>query len=198
MAPTSSAGARLLSRHLDGSISSVRTPKYIIVNATEAKLSMVEDGRGVDSMRVVVGRPVHATPMMAALIRYTSLNPYWNVPADLAAERVAPNVIKDGKAHLKIKGYQLLSGWEPDAEVISPDAVDWAAVAAGRSVVRLRQLPGATNSMGKMKFMFPNAQGFPFTNPGEEFAGEETRCSAAAGPLEDAPRLAKWLYAGRR
>ena len=70
---------------------------------------MVEQGRVVDTMRVVVGKPVHPTPMMAALIRFTSLNPYWNVPADLAAERIAPNVIKGGSKYLRAKGYQLLS-----------------------------------------------------------------------------------------
>ena len=173
--------------------------KYVIVNATAARLTMYEDGRIVDSMRVVVGRPVHSTPMMAALIRFTSLNPYWNVPADLAAERIAPNVVKEGNAYLKAKGYQLLSSWDANAKVISPSTVDWAAVAAGRTEVRLRQLPGPDNSMGKMKFMFPNAQGiYLHDTPQKDLLGEETRMfSGGCVRLEDAPRLAKWLYGGR-
>ena len=80
--------------------------KAVIVNATAAELQMIENGLVVDTMRVVVGKPVHATPMMAALIRFTSLNPYWNVPADLAAERIAPNVVKAGAPYLRAKGYQ--------------------------------------------------------------------------------------------
>lgn len=173
--------------------------KYVIVNATAARLTIYEDGQIVDSMRVVVGRPVHATPMMAALIRFTSLNPYWNVPADLAAERIAPSVVKDGNAFLKAKGYQLLSSWDADAKVISPDTVDWAAVAAGRASVRLRQLPGAANAMGKMKFMFPNAQGiYLHDTPEKELLGEDSRMfSGGCVRLEDAPRLAKWLYGGK-
>ena len=62
---------------------------------------MYEDGRVVDSMRVVVGKPKHATPMMNAYIRAAALNPYWNVPPDLAAERIAPNVVKQGVGYLK-------------------------------------------------------------------------------------------------
>ena len=175
------------------------TGKYVIVNATAAQLSMYEDGQIVDSMRVVVGKPVNPTPMMAALIRFTSLNPYWNVPADLAAERIAPHVVKEGPAYLEAKGYQLLSSWDADANVISPDTVDWVAIAEGRTQVRLRQLPGPANAMGKMKFMFPNAQGiYLHDTPEKNLLGEETRMfSGGCVRLEDAPRLARWLYDGK-
>ena len=47
-------------------------------------------------MRVVVGKPEYPTPMMAAYDRLHGLNPYWYVPPDLAAERIAPNVVKAG------------------------------------------------------------------------------------------------------
>lgn len=172
--------------------------KYVVVNAASAQLTMYQDDRVVDQMRVVVGQPVHPTPMMAALIRYTSLNPYWNVPADLAAERVAPNVVSVGTRYLKAKGYQLLSSWDSDAEVISPDGIDWKAVAAGRTEVRLRQLPGPENAMGKMKFMFPNAQGiYLHDTPQKKLLTEESRMfSGGCVRLEDAPRLARWLYGG--
>ena len=172
--------------------------KAVIVNATAAELVMTQDGRVVDSMRVVVGKPVHPTPMMAALIRFTSLNPYWNVPADLAAERIAPNVVKGGAPYLRQKGYQLLSSWADDATVVDPAAVDWAAVAAGKVNVRVRQLPGPENAMGRMKFMFPNAQGiYLHDTPEKKLLGEESRMfSGGCVRLEDAPRLARWLYGG--
>ncbi len=173
--------------------------KAVIVNATAAELVMVEDGRVVDTMRVVVGKPIHPTPMMAALIRFTSLNPYWNVPADLAAERIAPNVVKAGAPYLRQKGYQLLSSWAEDATVVDPGSVDWAAVAAGKVNVRVRQLPGPENAMGRMKFMFPNAQGiYLHDTPEKKLLGEESRMfSGGCVRLEDAPRLARWLYDGK-
>lgn len=170
--------------------------RYILVNAAAARLTAYEGAAIVDSMRVVVGKPVHATPMMAALIRFTSLNPYWNVPPDLAAERIAPNVLKGGKAYLKAKGYQVLSSWDEDARLVDPATLDWKAIVAGRSEVRLRQLPGPANSMGKMKFMFPNAQGiYLHDTPQKELLSEASRMfSGGCVRLEDAPRLARWLH----
>ena len=58
-------------------------PKYAIVDAGDARLSMWENGRKVDEMKVVVGKAETATPMMAAYIKYASVNPYWNVPPEL-------------------------------------------------------------------------------------------------------------------
>lgn len=173
--------------------------KAVIVNAAAAELTMVENGQIVDRMRVVVGKPVHPTPMMAAMIRFTSLNPYWNVPADLAAERIAPNVVKAGAPYMRSKGYQLLSSWDDDATVVDPATVDWAAVAAGKVDVRVRQLPGPENAMGRMKFMFPNAQGiYLHDTPEKQLLGEDSRMfSGGCVRLEDAPRLARWLYGGK-
>lgn len=170
--------------------------RYVLVNAAAQRLFMIEDGRTVDMMRVVVGKPVYPTPMMAANIRYTSLRPYWNVPSDLAAERIAPNVVKGGLPYLRAKGYQVLSDWSDKAKVINPATVDWAAVAAGKKEVRLRQLPGPANSMGDMKFMFPNAQGiYLHDTPQDELFGEAARLfSGGCVRLEAAHRLAAWLY----
>ncbi|HET9398941.1 MAG TPA: L,D-transpeptidase family protein [Sphingomicrobium sp.] len=172
------------------------TGRYIIVNASSARLTMHEGGQTVDSMRVVVGKPAQPTPMMAALIRYTSLNPYWNVPPDLTAERIAPNVLKEGLSYLKAKGYQVFADWDEDSDVIDPATVDWEAVAARKSDIRIRQLPGPHNGMGQMKFMFPNTAGvYLHDTPQKELLSEASRMfSGGCVRLEDAPRLARWLY----
>jgi murein L,D-transpeptidase YcbB/YkuD len=170
--------------------------RYVLVNSAAQRLFMVENGQTVDMMRVVVGKPVYPTPIMAALIRYTSLRPYWNVPSDLAAERIAPNVVKLGLPYLRQKGYQVLSDWSDKAKLVNPASVDWKAVSEGRKEVRLRQLPGPANSMGDMKFMFPNAQGiYLHDTPQEELFGEASRMfSGGCVRLEAAHRLATWLY----
>src|SRR3954452_1357777 len=134
--------------------------RYVIVNPPAARLYMYENGQVVDSMRVVAGRPdpIAKTPMMNAFIRYVALNPYWNAPEDIAARKLAPNVLKRGRAYLNEKGYEILSSWD-NPRVIDPMSVDWKAVVAGRAKVIMRQKPGPANSMGRMKFMFPNRQG---------------------------------------
>ena len=170
--------------------------RYVIVNAAAQRLSMYQDGREVDSMRVVVGKPKHATPMMNAYIRAAALNPYWNVPPDLAAERIAPNVVKQGVAYLAANGYELLSDWSANPNVTDPATVDWQAVADGRVEVRVRQLPGPNNALGQMKFVFPNTQGiFLHDTPERQLLSEASRLySGGCIRLEDAPRFARWLF----
>ena len=175
--------------------------RFVIVNAPAARLYMYENGQVVDSMRVVAGRPdpIAQTPMMNAFIRHIALNPYWNAPPDIAAKKLAPNVLKRGRAYLNEKGYEILSDWSPNAKVINPMSIDWRGVVAGRVHVRMRQKPGPANSMGKMKFMFPNAQGIWLHDTPEKEKIEEAARLQSSGcvRLEDAPRFARWLFNGR-
>ena len=48
-------------------------PKYVLVDAGDARLSMWQNGKKVDEMKVVVGKSESATPMMAAYIKYASV-----------------------------------------------------------------------------------------------------------------------------
>ena len=177
------------------------TGRYVIVNAPAARLYMYENGQVVDSMRVVAGRPdpIAQTPMMNAFIRYIALNPYWNSPADITAKKLTPTILKEGRAYFKNRGYELLSDWSDHARVIDPMSIDWHAVAAGRIQARLRQKPGPANSMGKMKFMFPNAQGIWLHDTPEREKIEDAARLQSNGcvRLEDAARLARWLFNGR-
>ena len=170
--------------------------RYVLVNAAQQRLYMFANGQMVDSMRVVVGKPKYPTPMMSAWIRFASLNPYWYVPPDLAAERIAPNTLKRGLGYLDELGYQVLSDWGPGAQVIDPSTVDWKAVAEGKREVLIRQLPGAHNSMGRIKFMFPNDVGvYLHDNPERELFEQAARLySGGCVRLEDAWRLSRWLF----
>jgi murein L,D-transpeptidase YcbB/YkuD len=173
--------------------------RYVLVNTAAQRLTMYENGREVDSMRVVVGKTKYPTPMMTAFIRYAVLNPYWNSPPDLTAERIAPSVIRQGVKFLETKGYQVLSDWGDNPTVIDPTEVDWKAVAEGKSELRVRQLPGAENAMGRIKFMFPNAEGiWLHDTPERELLNEAARLySGGCVRLEDAPRFGEWLFGKR-
>ena len=170
--------------------------RYILVNAAQQRLYTYENGKQVDTMVVVVGKPKYPTPMMTAYIRFASLNPYWYVPPDLAAERIAPKVVKQGLKYLDTLGYKVLSDWAPDAAIIDPKTIDWKAVAAGKKEVLMRQDPGPHNSMGRMKFMFPNEAGvYLHDNPERELFTEASRLySGGCVRLEDAARLGRWLF----
>src|SRR6059058_4456687 len=119
--------------------------RYVLVDAASARLYMIEDGRVQDSMRVIVGKPDTPTPELKSVINYETLNPYWHVTPDLAKTVIAPRVLQQGDAYLVQQGYQILSAFGPDARILSPDTVDWKAVAAGDVQVYVRQLPGPAN-----------------------------------------------------
>ena len=175
--------------------------RYVIVNPPAARLYMYENGRVVDSMRVVAGRPdpIAQTPMMNAFIRYVALNPYWNSPPDITARRLAPKVVAGGRKYLNEKGYELVDQFGENARVLNPMSIDWRAVVAGRVQANLRQKPGPANSMGRMKFMFPNSQGIWLHDTPEKEKIEEAARLQSNGcvRLEDAPRFERWLFYGR-
>jgi len=170
--------------------------RYVLVDVGAAKLYLYENGRPVDSMKVIVGKAETATPMMAAQLRFASVNPYWNVPPELVISLIAPNVLKQGMTYLKDRRYEVLADWSDEAPAIDPSTVDWPAVAAGTKVIRVRQLPGGGNSMGQVKFMMPNDFGIYLhdTPKKEHFAEEDRWISNGCIRLEDAQRFAKWLF----
>jgi murein L,D-transpeptidase YcbB/YkuD len=159
---------------------------------------MWENGRKVDEMKVVVGKAETATPMMAAYIKYASVNPYWNVPPELVRNLIGPRVVSQGVSYLTEREYQVLTSYGEDAKLIEPSTVDWQAVVDGRQDVRLRRLPSPANSMGMMKFMLPNYFGiYLHDSPEKEhFTKNELWISNGCVRVEDYKRFANWLFGG--
>ncbi|NUT00964.1 MAG: L,D-transpeptidase family protein [Sphingomonas sp.] len=169
--------------------------RAVVVDAASARLFMIENGEVVDSMRVIVGKPTTATPTMRSTLFYATLNPYWNVPTDLARTLIAPHVLEQGMTYLTDRGYEVVTNFSRDAQVIPAASVDWQAVASGQQRVFVRQRPGPANSMGQMKFGFDNSAGiFLHDTPKKElFAQDDRSLSNGCVRLEDAPRFARWL-----
>lgn len=176
-------------------IPAIPTGRHVLVDTASATLWMYEDGRVVDSMKVVVGKPELQTPMMAGFIRYAIVNPYWNVPDDLVQKTIAANVLDKGNSYLKNGGYQVLADWRADAPLLDPAKVDWRAVHEGRAKVHVRQLPGGSNFMGKVKFEFPNAHGiYLHDTPDKHLLRlDERQLSSGCVRLEDAGKMHRWL-----
>jgi murein L,D-transpeptidase YcbB/YkuD len=171
--------------------------RYVIVDSASARLWMI-DGRRVEGpMPVIVGKPDMQTPALAGLIRYVTLNPWWNVPPDLARNR-ARRVLKSGPRILEREGMEFLSDWSDQARIISAAQVDWSSVASGRTTLRMRQRPGGSNVMGAMKFMLPNRLGIYLHDFPDKslFARSDRRLSSGCVRLADAPRLARFLFGG--
>jgi murein L,D-transpeptidase YcbB/YkuD len=169
--------------------------RYVLVDAASARLWMYQDGKPVDSMKVVVGRPDSATPAMAGFIRYATVNPYWNVPPDLVQRTIAKGVLSAGPKWLRQHRYEVLASYDDDAPMLDPAKVDWKAVAQGGPAPYVRQKPGAGNFMGKVKFEFPNPQGIYLHDTPERalLSRDDRQLSNGCVRLEDAERLGKFL-----
>jgi murein L,D-transpeptidase YcbB/YkuD len=169
--------------------------RFIVVDAATQKLTMYDNGQPVDSMKVIVGMHDLPTPMIASMIHYITYNPYWNVPFHLVRKTIAPNVLKQGLGYLKSHGYEVMADWSETSAVVPPDTINWKDAASGKIQIRVRQKPGAGNSMGKMKFRFPSGEDiYLHDTPNKAlFAKSQRTLSNGCVRLEDAARLGRWL-----
>jgi murein L,D-transpeptidase YcbB/YkuD len=174
------------------------TGKFILVNSAEQRLHMYENGQDVGSMKVVVGDKDKLglpTPIIASTMYYAIANPYWHVPPHLI-RKMAPNIAKGPEAYMKSHGYEVISDFSERPTVLPAASVDWKGVAAGAVQVNLRQKPNGQNSMGKMKFPFPNREGvYLHDTPKKEYFALDNRAkSNGCIRIEDYRRLANWLF----
>lgn len=171
--------------------------RAILVDAANAELMMLEDGKVVDTMKVIVGKPDFPTPLLAGKIWYVTFNPYWHIPQDVAKRKVAPIVLKRGVAYLKAARYQTVAAFGGDKEEpIDPTKIDWKKVASGDVEVHIRQLTGPYNMMGKMKFGFVNDYGiFLHDTPHKDlFEKDKRNLSLGCVRVEHPEKLAEWLF----
>lgn len=124
---------------------------YVLVNVPEYRLHVVEDGREIKQMNVVVGKVVNATPFFSDTIEYVQFSPYWNVPNSIASRELWPK-IRASASYVDRNHFEILDGWGGNANVVSRSRVNWGNL----GTYRIRQKPGPWNALGQVKFMFPN------------------------------------------
>jgi murein L,D-transpeptidase YcbB/YkuD len=131
--------------------------------------------------------------MLVGTLQWAILNPYWNIPDYLAEKNIAPKVLS-GRS-LTSMHIEALSDWSATPERLDPEVIDWSAVASGKKLIRLRELPGPANSMGRIKFLFPNDEGiYLHDTPNRDlFDKPDRHLSNGCIRLEDAVTLGKWL-----
>jgi murein L,D-transpeptidase YcbB/YkuD len=169
--------------------------RYLVVDAGSSMLTLYDNGQVQDSMKVITGTSELPTPMIASVMYYITYNPYWHAPDHLVRKTIAPNVLKLGLSYFKSRKYDVIDEWRENPEVIDPATVDWKAAAAGTLHLKIRQGPGPLNSMGILKFPFPNPEDIYLhdTPDHAKFGLAKRNLSNGCVRVEDAKRLGRWL-----
>ena len=171
--------------------------RYIRVNIAGFELDVFEAGRQIMNMRAITGRDYRRTPIFSDMMTYLVINPYWNVPWNIAVKDKLP-LIKKTPDYLAQQKMKLLSGWGADTVEIDPSTVYWPEVTPENFEWRLRQDPGPLNALGRIKFMFPNKFNvYLHDTPSKELFNEPVRAfSSGCIRVEQPIDLAEYLLRG--
>jgi murein L,D-transpeptidase YcbB/YkuD len=165
----------------------------ILVNVPEYRLRAYDPSNNVVlDMRVVVGKTKQPTPLFTADLKYLIFAPYWNVPASIQAHEIIHDIEKNRK-YLANNAYEVVNA---QAEVVSTGEVSNEVLAGLRSgALRVRQVPGPNNSLGRVKFLFPNQEDvYLHDTPARElFTREQRTFSHGCVRVENPQALAEWV-----
>lgn len=108
---------------------------YILVNIPEYRLHIFESGKTVMDMNVIVGKSANSTVIFSGNLKYVVFSPYWNVPTSIVRKEIVPAMDRNSnyleRNHMEITG-------------------------RSNGLPLVRQKPGPFNSLGLVKFLFPN------------------------------------------
>lgn len=170
---------------------------FIGINIAMFRLWAWDPSAPADSlvdMNVVVGRALNTrTPVLAEKMRYIIFRPYWNVPSSIVRNEILPAIARD-PGYLQRHGMEIVRGAGDNvqsAETSSPQNL--ALLRQG--VLRLRQRPGPKNSLGRVKFIFPNDDNiYLHDTPATQLFGRARRdFSHGCVRVEKPVALARWV-----
>lgn len=104
--------------------------EYIVVNIPSYRLQYYKKGSIALASNVVVGTTMNRTVIFSGMMSYIVFSPYWNVPKS-------------------IKEKEILPGIEENSNYLAEHNMEWEGE-------NIRQKPGKDNSLGLVKFLFPN------------------------------------------
>ncbi|MFY9804546.1 MAG: L,D-transpeptidase family protein [Candidatus Acidiferrales bacterium] len=165
----------------------------IVANIPEFRLRAYDENfRIALTMNVVVGKAYdHSTPVFEDSMAYVVFRPYWNVPYSIAKSEMFPKIARDPD-YLSKRGFEVVNSRQQP--VPGPVAGDvFAQLRAGKLFIR--QLPGPKNSLGLVKFIFPNDYNVYMHDSPEQQLFSKTRRDFSHGciRLERPADLAVWV-----
>jgi murein L,D-transpeptidase YcbB/YkuD len=162
----------------------------VAVNIASYRAFFFKDGQMKWSTRAMVGKTYRKTPVFRGDIRYLEFNPTWTIPPGILRNDTLPAIKRDPN-YLASKNIRVI---DRDGKTIDPATVDWNQYSRGVPYT-LRQDPGPNNSLGTVKFIFPNEH-FVFlhdTPHREMFVRPDRAFSSGCIRIQDPLMLAELL-----
>jgi murein L,D-transpeptidase YcbB/YkuD len=149
----------------------------LVVNIPEFRLHVFEEGREVMSMDVVVGKSATRTVIFSDTLSEIVFSPTWTVPTSITRNEILPKMARD-PAYLRKNNMEIIGGTA--------------------SLPVVRQKPGASNALGRVKFLFPHSYNiYRHDTPSQSaFALEDRAFSHGCIRLSRPQELAEYLLRG--
>ena len=123
----------------------------VAVNIAGFRAFFIKNGEMVWTTRAMVGKTYRKTPVFRGDIQYMEFNPTWTIPPGILRNDTLP-AIKRNPNYLTSKNIRVIDN---KGRTVDPATVDWNKYSKGVPYT-LRQDPGPNNSLGTVKFIFPN------------------------------------------
>lgn len=164
----------------------------IVVNIPEFQLrAFGEDRKLALRMHVIVGKSYHhKTPIFEDKVEAVIIRPWWNVPLSIQQNEMVPQ-LRANPDYLRANNLQVVDTNNQPVTVFSPQKL-LNGLQLGN--LRLRQEPGPNNSLGLLKFDFPNDYSvYMHGTPARQLFSQARRdFSHGCIRVEDPDSLAEW------
>jgi murein L,D-transpeptidase YcbB/YkuD len=127
----------------------------IWVNIPGYTMYVFDESELMETMRVIVGRNGHNTPVFYNRVRTIVLNPYWRIPASIIRGEMIPK-LKKNRNYTNSKKIEIHTGYSEHSPKVNPHNVNWHKYGRKLPPYKFMQSPGKHNALGKVKYLFPN------------------------------------------
>jgi murein L,D-transpeptidase YcbB/YkuD len=130
--------------------------RHVVVNIPAFDLALVDDGHVTLRMPVIVGRTERMTPVLSSRITDLVFNPFWRVPPTIASKDLLGKIRQDA-SYFTGQSIHVYRKRDSGPVELDPQEVNWRRLGeADLAQLRLRQEPGPTNPLGRVKFQMAN------------------------------------------
>lgn len=124
----------------------------VVVNIPAFTAALYLDGVRVWQERTIVGKQDRRTPVFVSAMKDVVLDPTWTVPRSIIEDRLFDEASGD-PAGFAAQGFQLRDNrgvWH------YPTDIEWSRYTADSLPFDMVQMPGSSNALGQVKFLFDN------------------------------------------